>query len=651
MLHVKARVLAQLIWGTTDATLVDAEDGRTTRSPAAWSEVAELAHTAGNIKRAKDVAAEVIGASVAWRCCERVRPNLLALFSMGAFSLEAFSREARKIISIHLTCSQAGGGLTPADARITLKNQGVGHDYAALVDAAIAASAKRSARSKARILRLRALVHSVHSDYPSRQPELEQGLGATAEMVHGALPALEADYAPQLPEEVLAMLTDEERVAATRRPTQLNPAGVVVGDAVAAAVTRALLADEPGATPAATLVRATAAVVAAAAAARSGHGTKRVASAGRRVVGGGNDRGDATPTRRPRLARPGGGGGSTDDGGSGSGCHTITAAAAAATATAADLVVVTAPVPFVAGASVVQLVAADSVDAHAADDDANNAHAAPATALPLFVVAEPSAGVVVDVVARVPDDMVAFASGLMLHAADGSLGGSSTISDDAAGLRRFFCTMAGAFDDVQLLAAQLDMSRDGDGAALAPNRALIKSSESLLALGLGSCFTSCAVIQHGCEEGTGAAAAAHCAADRAAGTTVVSVFLDPEHVDGGDGEDRRQHAFELVYGGKQRFQLRHGVVLVSRASGSPWKVVRAPGGSGGGATNKHSKKMCELRFFASHKVASICGAASEGDGAIDDAQPPCSAAATVERAVADGVASSRAEALELFARV
>lgn len=106
LLHVKARVLAQLIWSTTDTTLVEAEDGRTTRSPAAWSEASALTG-AGTIKRCKDAVAEIIGASVAWRCCERVRPDLLAMFSLGSFNMEAFSREARKVCFVF--CASVDG--------------------------------------------------------------------------------------------------------------------------------------------------------------------------------------------------------------------------------------------------------------------------------------------------------------------------------------------------------------------------------------------------------------------------------------------------------------------------------------------------------------------------------------------------------------
>jgi len=88
MMHVKARVLAQIIWGATGNALVDVEEGQTTRSPRAWAEVAFLTG-ASTIKYARDCAAEVIGASVAWRLCAAARPTLLAEYAAGDFSLDA----------------------------------------------------------------------------------------------------------------------------------------------------------------------------------------------------------------------------------------------------------------------------------------------------------------------------------------------------------------------------------------------------------------------------------------------------------------------------------------------------------------------------------------------------------------------------------
>jgi hypothetical protein len=479
-------------------------------------------------------------------------------------------------------------------------------NYGALIDEAISASTERCARNRARTQRLRVLVRQVHAS-PSNRRVIEQGLGLSPETVTAVLAQAETERASPMPAGLAAIMRDDD----DDDDDDDEEAGAGGG---AAARPTQLLAGTP----------ATPGVGARAALAAAGRGGKRVASAGRRDNA-------ATPRRRPRLA-----GGESDGGND-------TPPVAAGGASGARGVVAPPPASDASSSGVVEISAASAATAEA-------------IAVPSFVVkARPSGdAAAVDYLARAPADLVAFASRLMSAVDNGSSSSSSSSSSARGATMTLLCAMAAAFDDASLLAEQM-----GGISVLAPNRALIKGDERLLALGLGACFTSVALFKH--DGGASAPPASMrpvARTDRAVGTTVITVFFDPEHVDGGGGgggEDRRrQHAFELVYGGTRRFQLRHGAVLVSRAGGKPWTVVPAAAAGGSGSTNK---KMCELRFFASRRVASLVGGAAaaaaaaaaggegEGDGAADHA------ASVIERLVADGLVPSRAEALALFARV
>jgi hypothetical protein len=255
--------------------------------------------------------------------------------------------------------------------------------------------------------------------------------------------------------------------------------------------------------------------------------------------------------------------------------------------------------------------------------------------------------------------MVTFALDL-LRALEGN---GAVGSYDRTSTNRLLCAMAVASDDVALLVHRLIDPPGGD--ALAPNRALIKGSHQLISLGLGTCFTSWALVEQANDavDGVGGAATAARAAlamARADKTTTVVVFLDPEHDDDRGGND---HAFELVYGApgqpQRKYQLRHGTVLVSR-SARPWTVVpRAVGASGsGGGANK--KRLHELHFFVSRRVVELCtnGAFGAAGPSSSPSSPPCySARELIDHMVTgdgDGGAArasmTRAEAVAMFAQ-
>jgi hypothetical protein len=285
-------------------------------------------------------------------------------------------------------------------------------------------------------------------------------------------------------------------------------------------------------------------------------------------------------SRRPRVAAAGSGGGNNCSDGSNDGLVVITAAAA--TPASKDGVVLR-----------LSEVAADN------DEFIIN--------VPLFVKPT-SSDVLVDLVARVPDGMLGFVLELLRAAEEAgiTLGGANAGSSETPRTpstppsATLFYEMARAFDGAALLVQLLDQGR---GDLLAPNRALIKSCDALLALGLGTCFSSFASrIHSGAETAATANKAdweAHIFGDRAEGTTMLTLFLDPERLNSGAaaGHGAGPPAFMLVYSNGAKARVEHGLVLVSHHPGGKAWVVEPLVAS--------QKTLLEVRFYVSRQLAGM----------------------------------------------
>jgi hypothetical protein len=275
----------------------------------------------------------------------------------------------------------------------------------------------------------------------------------------------------------------------------------------------------------------------------------------------------------------------------------------------------------------------------------------------------PAAAANADHLTRLPPNMVAFAKQL-LRAADRAEHGAT---------RRLFCALTAAFDDVALLVGRVHPRGE---LALAPNRAIIKSDNGLIALGLGACFTSVRILVHG--GGDGGVGVDPDALDCVADTLSVSIFVDPDRLrlgasddDVGTGDDDADAVnafapFELVLGAnRRRFRLQHGTMLLSRTGAQMWAVERpADAGSDGNDdvraarladhANNHNPnaRLLELRFMVSHvQFAALTGtnAISPSAAAWAPPRPPCSAHGLVGRLVID-CEMRHAEAVGMFAR-